>query len=112
MILKEGRNPAPLPAPHSFTDWMWFPASVDAYLRDHFGLRQAMIHPYRDLKDSMFDRPPVLIGQDGRMFYLGDEMALQATGRVLRAAKVAETADLVATVRGALAKRGIAFPGR
>jgi alginate O-acetyltransferase complex protein AlgJ len=108
-IFKEGRKPAPPPNPHTFTDWMWFPASVDAYLRDHFGLRQATIALYHDLTDSVSMRPAVLIGQDGRMFYLGDEMVRQSAGLVLRDAKVAEAADLVATMRAVLAKRGIAL---
>jgi alginate O-acetyltransferase complex protein AlgJ len=108
-IFKEGRKPAAPPNPHTFTDWMWFPASVDAYLRDHFGLRQAMIDLYHYLTDSVSTVPAVLIGQDGRMFYLGDKMVRQSAGRLLRVAKVAEAADLVATMRAALAKRGSSF---
>jgi alginate O-acetyltransferase complex protein AlgJ len=104
-ILKEGRQPTPLLHPHTFTDWMWFSTSVDAYLRDRFGLRQSMI----DLYNYVFTSPAVLIGQNGRMFYRGDQMVRQSAGRLLRDAKVAETADLVATMRAALAKRSIAF---
>lgn len=69
-IFKEGRKPTPVPNPHTFTDWMWFPVAVDIYLRDHFGLRQAMIALYHDLTDVAL----VLVAHDGRMFWLGDEM--------------------------------------
>jgi hypothetical protein len=68
-----------------------------------------MIHLYRDLTDPMTRPPAVLIGEGGRMFYVGDEMVRQSAGRIVRAAKVAEAADLVATMRAALARRGIAF---
>ena len=98
-IYKEGRKPAPPPSPHTFTDWMWFPVSVDSYLRDHFGLRQAMIDLYRYLTNFGFTRPAVLIGHNGRMFYIGDEAVRQSAGLVLRKAKVAEAADLVASMR-------------
>ena len=94
MILKEGRNPWPAPRLRSFTDWLWFPRCLDAYLTDHFGLRQAMIHLYRDVTDPITRPPDVLIGRDGRMFYLGNEMVKQSAGHVQRDAKVAEAADL------------------
>ena len=109
MILKEGRNPWPAPRLRSFTDWLWFPRCLDAYLTDHFGLRQAMIHLYRDVTDPITRPPAVLIGRGGRMFYLGDEMVKQSAGHVRRDAKVAEAADLLANMRVALARRGIAF---
>ena len=48
----------------------------------------------------------VLIGRDGRMFYLGREMVRQSAGLVLRDQKVASAADLVAAMRDALARRG------
>lgn len=43
---------------------------LDAYLTDHFGLRQAMIHLYRDATDPIARPPAVLIGRGGRMFFL------------------------------------------
>jgi alginate O-acetyltransferase complex protein AlgJ len=109
MILKEGRNPWPAPRLRSFTDWLWFPRCLDAYLTDHFGLRQAMIHLYRDVTDPITRPPAVLIGRGGRMFYLGDEMVKQSAGHVRRDAKVAEVADLLANMRVVLSRRGIAF---
>ena len=44
LILKDGRRPTPAPpAPESLARYAAFPGQVDAYLKDHFGLRHAMI---------------------------------------------------------------------
>ena len=56
-----------------------------------------------------FGGSDVLVGRDGRMFYLGGEMVRQSAGLVLRDQKVADSANLLAGVRDALAKRGISF---
>ena len=43
-VLKEGRRLAPAPRmPLKFAEWIGLTPKVDAYLRDHFGLRHAMI---------------------------------------------------------------------
>src|SRR5271167_4400115 len=112
LILKEGRRPATSPtAPESLAGWSAFPGQVDAYLKDHFGLRHAMIRLHKDLTQPMlgFGGTSVLIGRDGRMFYLGNEMVRQSAGLVLRDQKVADAADMIAAMRDALAKRGIRF---
>ena len=50
LILKEGRMLAPAPqAPRSWEAFRALPGQVDAYLKDHFGLRQMMIRTHRDL---------------------------------------------------------------
>ena len=44
-ILKEGRSLAPAPRmPGSSAGWLALPGQVDAYLRDHFGLRAGADH--------------------------------------------------------------------
>jgi len=111
-ILKEGRRAAGAPrAPASPKEWLALPAGIDAYLKDHFGLRYAMIRLHKDLTRPVFQKvnPYILVGRDGRMFYLGNEMVRQSAGLVLRDQKVDEAAQLVASIRDALAKRGVGF---
>jgi alginate O-acetyltransferase complex protein AlgJ len=109
LILKEGRLLASAPTPpRSIEALTAFPGEVDAYLKDHFGLRQTMIHTHRDLSHPvLYGNEQVLVGRDGRMFYLGRDMVRQSAGLVLRDRKVADSADMLAEMRDALARRGI-----
>ena len=108
LILKEGRLLAQAPeAPLSLAALRAFPSQADAYLKDHFGLRQTMIHTHRDLSHPLlYGNEKVLVGRDGRMFYLGRDMVRQSAGLVLRDEKVADAADMLAEMRDALARRG------
>jgi alginate O-acetyltransferase complex protein AlgJ len=112
LILKEGRRRAPAPTtPASWSGLLALPSQVDAYLRDRFGLRQKMIRLHKDLTKPLLikENNVVVFGHDGRMFALGDDMVMQSAGRVLRAEDVSETADMLAAMRDALARRGIRF---
>ena len=97
--------------PASGAEWPGLPAAFDAYLKDHFGLRQAMIRAHKDLTKPMLGAgsDSVLVGRDGRMFYLGEEAVRQSAGLVLRDERVAELVDLVVAMKAALAKRGVRF---
>src|SRR5271170_6645821 len=108
LILKEGRLLAPAPeAPRSLQALSAFPSQAEAYLKDHFGLRETMIHTHRDLSHPvLYGNEQVLIGRDGRMFYLGRNMVRQSAGLVLRDRMVADAADMLAGMRDALAQRG------
>jgi alginate O-acetyltransferase complex protein AlgJ len=111
-IIKEGRNLAPAPkAPLTRQDWLLLSKQIDAYLQDHFGLRQVMIRLHKDLTKPMlgFGNDSVLIGRDGRMFYLGEEAVRQSAGLVFRDQRVADTADLLVSINEALKVRGIRF---
>ena len=112
-ILKEGRRMAPAPqAPGNWEGLLALPAQVDAYLKDRFGLRQKMIRLHTDLTKPVFAKrgnSQVLIGRDGRMFYQGDEMVRQSAGLVLREERVSDSADMLASMRDALARRGTRF---
>lgn len=111
-ILKEGRTPAPAPtAPTSAKQLIALPAQVDAYLQDRFGLREKMIRLHKDLTKPVLPggNSAILVGLDGRLFYLGDEMVLQSAGQVLRERRVTATADTLASIRDALRSRGIRF---
>lgn len=108
LILKEGRLLAEAPkAPLSLAALSAFPTQADAWLKDHFGLRQTMIHTHRDLSHPvLYGNEKVLIGRDGRMFYLGRDMVRQSAGLVLRDRRVADAADMLAEMRDALGRRG------
>jgi hypothetical protein len=111
-ILKEGRSLAPAPGmPESSVGWLALPKEVDAYLRDHFGLRQALIRAHKDLTKPMlgFGNDSVLVGREGRLFYLGEDSVRQSAGLILRDERVSETAALLARINAALATRGIKF---
>ena len=111
-VLKEGRRLAPAPRlPATGADWLALPAALDAYLNDHFGLRQALIRAHKDLTKPMLGMgdSAVLVGRDGRMFYLGEEAVRQSAGLVLRDQRVADAVDLIAAMRDDLARRGIRF---
>ncbi len=111
-VLKEGRRLAPAPGwPATGAEWLKLPAAVDAFLKDHFGLRQALIRAHKDLTKPMLGTgsDAVLVGRGGRMFYLGEEAVRQSAGLVLRDERVASSVDLVAAMNAALEKRGVRF---
>ena len=78
------------------------PGEIDAYLKDRFGLRRVLIRAHKDLTRPVLGPGggPVLIGRDGRMFYLGDEMVRQSAGLVLRDQKVSDVVDLLGADEG------------
>jgi alginate O-acetyltransferase complex protein AlgJ len=111
-ILKEGRRLAAAPnAPATSDDWLALPGRIDAFLRDHFGLRQALIRAHKDLTKPLLGlgNDSVLIGRDGRMFYLAEETVRQSAGLVFRDRRAADATDLIARMNQALAARGIRF---
>ena len=111
-VLKEGRRPAP--PPRALTSWasaLAAPGEVDAYLKDRFGLRRVLIRAHKNLTRPVLSSGagPVLIGRDGRMFYLGDEMVRQSAGLILRDQKVTDVADLIEQMGAELKQRGVKF---
>ena len=111
-VLREGRRLAPPPGlPRSAGAWLALPDAVDAYIRDHFGLRQALIRAHKDLTKPMLGmgNDTVLVGRDGRMFYLGEETVRQSAGLILRDQRVADTVALIAAMRDDLKRRGVRF---
>ena len=111
-VLKEGRSLAPAPRmPATEAGWLALPAVIDGYLRDHFGLRQTLITAHRELTKPMlgFGNDSVLVGRDGRMFYLGENAVRQSAGLLVRDRGVADTVDLLAATSRDLERRGIRF---
>ncbi|RBP15473.1 acetyltransferase AlgX (SGNH hydrolase-like protein) [Roseiarcus fermentans] len=112
LVEREGRRLAPPPAaPRGLADWQDLPAATDAFLKDHFGLRHAMIQLHHDLTKPMlgFGNADLLMGRDGRMFYQGDDLVRQSAGLVVRDQRIAETVDMLARMRDELKARGIKF---
>src|SRR5580658_3979395 len=112
LILREGRRLTPAPAaPTTFEDWLSLPKEVDAYLKDRFGLREKMIRLHKDLTKPIIPEgnPIVLIGRNGHMFLKLENMLQQSAGLLLRDKSVSDTADTLASMRDALARRGIRF---
>ena len=111
-ILKEGRYLAPAPViPAASADWLTLSARIDAFLGDHFGLRQVLIRAHKDLTKPLlgFGNDTVLVGRDGRLFYLGQEAVQQSAGLIVRDERVSDTVNLLARMSAALKARGIAF---
>src|ERR1700760_4934219 len=64
-VLREGRSLAPPPRlPATEASWLALPTAIDAYLKDHFGLRQTLITAHRELTKPMlgFRKDLVLVG--------------------------------------------------
>jgi alginate O-acetyltransferase complex protein AlgJ len=111
-VLKEGRYLAPAPGtPASGEDWLTLPKLIDAYLRDHFGFRQALIRTHKDVTRPLlgFGNDSVLIGRDGRMFYLGEDTVRQSAGLLVRDQRVADATDMLVRMNEDLQARGIRF---
>ncbi len=111
-VYTEGRRLAPPPdPPATLTEWSALPGEIDAYLKDRFGLRHAMIKLHKDLTHPVLIKvnTAALIGRDGRMFYQGNEMVRQSAGLILRDERIAEAADMLAAMRDTLEKRGARF---
>ena len=114
-ILREGRYLAPAPkAPAGGGDWLRLPKQVDAYLQDHFGLRQVLIRTHKDITRPLLGlgNDSVLVGRDGRMFYLGEELVRQSAGLLVRDQRVAEAADMLVTHERGPPGAGNPFSGR
>jgi hypothetical protein len=111
-VLREGRSLAPVPRlPATGADWLALPAAIDAYLKDHFGLRQTLITAHRELTKPMlgFGNDSVLVGRDGRMFYLGENAVRQSAGLLVRDRAIVDTVELLAATNHDLKRRGIRF---
>src|ERR1700682_5903940 len=70
----KGEEPAPPPAfPTRIRDWLNLSGRIDAYLRDHFGLRREMIRAWSDVAHLWLrsGNAFVYVGLDGSLFYRG-----------------------------------------
>jgi alginate O-acetyltransferase complex protein AlgJ len=109
---EESRRPAVAPGwPKSIAAFFAWPAAEDAWLRDHFGLRRAMIHAHSVIADRWLGGGTkyAVFGLDGWLFFRGQDMLSQSAGLLLREDQAVETADFLARLHASLAARGIRF---
>lgn len=109
---EESRRTAAAPGlPHSFNDWRAWPGATDAWLRDHFGLRRAMIRVHSQIADRWLGggTQQAVAGLDGWLFFRGQDALTQSAGLVLREDQVVDTADTIARLHASLTARGIRF---
>jgi alginate O-acetyltransferase complex protein AlgJ len=106
----EARSLAPAPAfPMDFAEWRNLPRQIDAYLRDHFGMRRIFLQAYGFIMSRaplQTGKPLVLTASNGRMYLRADQMIQQSAGLFRRDEQVQQTADLLATMHSLLAERG------
>jgi hypothetical protein len=111
-FLREERAPAPAPeAPTTVAAMFDFPKRLDAYLNDHFGLRDRMIRLHKDLTKPVLTQQSgiALRGASGRIYAVGDDMLMQSAGRVVRPKRLAQSVDVLADMRDDLERRGVKF---
>jgi hypothetical protein len=109
---EEARILSPAPAfPRELREWIALPREVDRFLGDHFGLRGELVRAHGRLRYAV-DLPSdlrVLIGRDNYLFLNGDGTIEQATGQLLREARIATFSDRAAALRARLETKGARF---
>jgi alginate O-acetyltransferase complex protein AlgJ len=106
----EMRARATLPGfPFSLRQWRALPGKIDAYFRDHFGMRKELIHIHALLSHRILKTSNALvqIGDHDWLFLRSDKMLQQSAGLLIREQQVIETADTIAHVRDVLASKGV-----
>ncbi len=108
--LEEGRLLASLPGiPKSSKEAKGWSTRFDAYLNDHFGFRDPIIRFYgwiNQATSNVAGNGSVLRGDDGWMFYRGDFMMEQSSGRIIRRAQIEHAASVLADMEALLSARG------
>lgn len=108
----EARALSPAPAlPRSWQQWRALPRDLEQFLADHFGLRIELVRAHGLLRYAVLLPTDlrVVIGRDQWLFLNGDGTIEQATGRLLRAAAIAEFAERAANLQARLVARNARF---
>jgi alginate O-acetyltransferase complex protein AlgJ len=111
--MTEKRLPAPIPVlPKSYPELKAYPASVDAYLEDHFGFRSALVTAYNftltKLGASLSKK--VITGKSGWLYYAEEDMVAQYNGESLfENDEAAQWVQAMAARKAWLAERRIQF---
>lgn len=110
----EKRTLAPLPVPGWSVDEMSaFPALFEAYYKDHFGLRDALVHFQNLFALKVFrvsPHPAVTVGRDNWLYYNGDDEILGYLGLLPLSSAQLEMSQLaLLDRRDWLAERGIKY---
>ncbi len=103
----EYRDPAPAPGWPGRRDWSKWPRRADAYLQDRFGLRHWLVLANSIIRYELGSgNDDVLIGGQGRLFYLSDGALAQSAGRLMRPQWLDTTVSVLTEMHRALAARG------
>jgi hypothetical protein len=107
--VRENRMLARQPAwPRDLAGLRQTPRQIDAYLADHFALRDSLVRAGQHLKREFGGQagPPLAVeGRDGWLFF--SDGLLQSSGQVRDAAQSAGFASFVCDIHARLAKRGV-----
>jgi SGNH hydrolase-like domain, acetyltransferase AlgX len=109
---QENRILAPPPQWVGFRRLRDFTKATDAYIDDHFGLRDRLVYWNSRLRYRLgaSSTPKVVIGSDGWLFYAGEKIIEQHTGDdVFTPAELERWVEVMTANRDWLARRGIAF---
>jgi len=109
---EENRMLAPPPAwPQDLAAWRHAPRAVDAFLADHFALREPAIWLGARLERRLGVTAPAqamaVMGEGGQMFLT--EGLLRSTGQDVDSLRAADYADFVCQVSRRVAERGAVF---
>lgn len=98
--------------PENVQDWKKFPGHIDNYLRDRFGFRHWVIATYNFLSQQMLGvtgSELVMHGEDGWLFYRGEDTLSQSSGKLVRTDRIEETAEILTAMRDAAESKGVKF---
>lgn len=120
---------APLPAdnreiaefpekPVTLLDWLMLPRNLESYLNDNFGFRHQMVAAYSTYRFVL--RSPLMprfaFGENGWMYYTGDQAFERSRGQIVQTRRLAAFADLAADLDRLVSARGsrllVAIPPR
>lgn len=105
--------PAPLRTARAVPPLWWARATerLDPYINDNYGLRGLFMSAHasygRAIKSTR--QRPVLLGQNGQMFYTGEGALEQSLGRLFRKGQMDALVRVTDAMRAELDRRGIRF---
>jgi alginate O-acetyltransferase complex protein AlgJ len=109
---RENRRLAPPPAwPQTLAQWSALPKATEAFITDHFGLRESLVRANAVLRYTLVSPTDlrVLYGRDRALFFNGDGMLEQSLGLMQRHADIARFADFAAALHAKYRAAGVGF---
>jgi hypothetical protein len=109
---REARKLSPAPAfPQNLREMLALPRQLDAFLGDHFGLREPLVRTHALLRYAAVSPPDlrVVYGRDNFLFFNGDGLMQQSMGLFLRKADIDKFADFAARLQTRLRAKNIQF---
>ncbi|MBV9557553.1 MAG: hypothetical protein JO254_10775, partial [Pseudolabrys sp.] len=110
--LREARTLAPTPTwPRTPAQWVKLPRETEAFLVDHFGLREPLVRGNALLRHALTSpsKPTVMYGRAGRLFFNGDGMLEQSAGLLHREAELAQFVDFAVALAAQYRAKNIPF---